>query len=91
MSPNIQDIQDCLQKLSSTVNKLPKTSTLAARPTFTALLALLSLSAAVSPAAIVELLTKWLSRLQMPVVDIIKVRGISFRCSGSAPFERSFT
>lgn len=58
MSSNTQDIQDYLEKLSSTVNQVPKTYTLAAKPTFKALLGLLSPSTAVSPAALVELLTK---------------------------------
>ena len=91
MSSNIQEVQDYLQKLSSTVKKLPDTYSLAAKPTFTALLALISSSANVSPVAIVELLNEWLSRLRMPVVKVIKVRSTSFRSSGSAPFEKSFT
>lgn len=60
MSPHTQEIQDYLQKLSSTVNKLPKTYTLAAKPTFKALLGIFSPSTAVSPPALVELLTNWL-------------------------------
>lgn len=51
---------------------------LVAKSTFSSLLALLSPSAAVSPAASVELLTKWLSRLQTPVGDIIKVKSIYY-------------
>lgn len=86
-----QNVQDYIQKLSSTIMKLPDTYSLAARPTFTGLLALISPYVTVSPVAMAELLTQWLSRIQIPVVNVIMVRSTSFRSSGSSPFEKSFT
>lgn len=79
MSSNIQEVQDFIQQLSSTIKNLPDTDSLAARPTFTALLSLISPSATVSPEAIAELLTQWVSRIQVPAVNVIKVRSTSFR------------